>query len=115
MTGEGVVVVVPAELETGFLLAGVETVATASAGEAVEALDRMLEEGLPGVVAVYEPFLAEAPSERRGVYDASIAPVVVALPAGLEERGVESHCGRISAMLSRAVGYHITFGAEGPR
>lgn len=114
MTGEGVVVVVPAELETGFLLAGVETMTATSAGEAVESLDRLVEENLPGVVAVYEPYLAEAPPERRAVYDASMAPVVVPLPAGLEEQGVESHWARISAMLSRAVGYHITFGGEGP-
>lgn len=112
MTAEGVIVVIPPELETGFLLAGVETVAAGTAQEAIEALDHLMDESSSGVIAVYEPFFGQASSHRQAAYDASVSPVVVPMPAGLEERDDQSHRVRISAMLSRAVGYHITFGEE---
>lgn len=115
MTTTGVVVVVPPELETGFRLAGVETVGAETAGEATQALEGLMSEDRGGVIAVYEPYLTEIPVEERAVFEASTFPVVVPLPAGLEKRDEESHRARISAMLSRAVGYHITFGEESPR
>ncbi|GEM_PF-2205251 len=112
MTTQTVTVVIPPELEIGFRLAGVETVPATTPAEAVDALDRLFSESTGGVIAVYEPFLAETPSGRRAVYEASVSPVVVPLPAGLEEHDEESQRARISAMLSRAVGYHITFGED---
>lgn len=112
MTAESVIVVIPAELETGFRLAGVETVIAESAQDAGNALDRLLDESMRGVIAVYEPFLAQVSPEKLGAYEALVAPVVVPLPAGLEEHDEGSHQARISAMLSRAIGYHITFGEE---
>jgi vacuolar-type H+-ATPase subunit F/Vma7 len=115
MSGEGVVVVIPTELENGFQLAGVETVPAATAEDAIDQVERIVDESMRGVIAVYEPFLAGASPTRRAVFDASVSPVIVPLPAGLEERDEESHRVRISAMLSRAVGYHITFGEEIPR
>lgn len=113
MTGEGVAVVVPPELATGYRLAGVETVPAESAREALAALERLMSGGNLGVIAVYEPYLDEVPAEVLGAYTSRVEPVVVPLPAGLRVRDEESHRARISAMLSRAVGYHITFG-EGP-
>lgn len=115
MSVESIVVVIPAELETGFRLAGVETVAAATAQEAMETLERIMDESMRGVIAIYEPYLTEASSDRRAAFEASTSPVVVPLPAGLEEHDEQSHRIRISAMLSRAVGYHITFGEEIPR
>lgn len=112
MKAEGVIVVIPGELETGFRLAGVETLTAESAQDASEALDSLLDESIHGVIAVYEPFLAQVSPEKLGAYEALVAPVVVPLPAGLEERDEASHQARISAMLSRAIGYHITFGEE---
>ncbi|MEA1904143.1 MAG: V-type ATP synthase subunit F [Actinomycetota bacterium] len=112
MTARGVIAVVPPELETGFRLAGVETVAAGTAQEAVEGLEGLLAEETHGVIAVYEPFLDRASPASRATFEASLSPVVVPLPAGLEAHDEESHRVRISAMLSRAVGYHITFGEE---
>lgn len=116
MTTTGVLVVVPPELETGFLLAGVETVVAQTAEEAKDSLSDLMDQDRGGVVAVYEPFLAQVGDEERARLEASTFPVVVPLPAGLRTRGEdEGHRARISAMLSRAVGYHITFGEEGEK
>lgn len=112
MTDRALTVVIPPELEAGFGLAGVETVTAVDSGEALEALDRLVEEGTGGVIAVYEPYLVETAPERRAVYESSLAPIVMPLPPGLEARDQEAHRARISAMLGRAVGYHITFGEE---
>lgn len=112
MTQSGLVVVVPPELETGFRLAGVDTVPAGTAHEAARALLSLMSEDRGGVIAVYEPFLVEVPDEERNRLEASTVPVVIPLPAGLQTRDQESHRARISAMLSRAVGYHITFGEE---
>jgi vacuolar-type H+-ATPase subunit F/Vma7 len=113
VTDTGVVVVVPPELETGFRLAGTETIPAETAEDATAALEELLSEDRGGVIAVYEPFLDRVPEEDRVRLEASIFPVVVPLPPGLHTRDEESHRARISAMLSRAVGYHITFGEEG--
>jgi vacuolar-type H+-ATPase subunit F/Vma7 len=115
MNTAGVIVLVPPELETGFRLAGVEAITVSTAPEALETMERLTEAGTGGVIAVYEPFLAEMPDARRAAYEASTFPVVMPLPEGLERHDVESNRARISAMLSRAVGYHITFGEEGSR
>lgn len=115
MRAEGLVVVVPSELEPGFHLAGVETVVADAADEAVIRIDEIMADNPRGVVAVYEPYLDRLPPDRLGELAGRLEPVVVPLPAGLEARDEESHRARISAMLSRAVGYHITFGAEATR
>lgn len=115
MSAEGLVVVVPSELEAGFRLAGVETVVADGTEEALDRLEEVLAGRPRGVVAVYEPYLDQLPLDRLGDLSARMEPVVVPLPAGLEARDEESHRARISAMLSRAVGYHITFGEEAPR
>jgi vacuolar-type H+-ATPase subunit F/Vma7 len=113
VTNTGVIVVVPSELETGFRLAGADTMAAETAKEATAVLDSLMREDRGGVIAVYEPFLEEVPEDERIRFEASTFPVVVPLPPGLHTRDEESHRARISAMLSRAVGYHITFGEEG--
>lgn len=113
MSAEGLVVVVPSELEAGYRLAGVETVVADTADEALARLEPLLVG--KGVVAVYEPYLDRLPAERLGELAGRMEPVVVPLPAGLEARDEENHRARISAMLSRAVGYHITFGEETTR
>jgi vacuolar-type H+-ATPase subunit F/Vma7 len=115
VTDTGVIVVVPPELVSGFRLAGTETIAVETAEEATAALEGLVGEDRGGVIAVYETFLEEVPEEERVRFEASTFPVVVPLPPGLHSRDEESHRARISAMLSRAVGYHITFGEEGTR
>ena len=112
MTKPGMVIVVPPEVATGYRLAGVETVARETASEALAEMEDLLEQELHGVMAVYEPFLDQIPRDRRAAFEDLVSPAVVPLPAGLEAHDEESHRARIAAMLSRAVGYHITFGEE---
>lgn len=109
MTNTGLVVVVPPELEMGFRLAGVEAVGARGREEASQALAGILDDRGRALVAVYEPFLSAMPASERERLQSSPAPIVVPLPAGLEEHDEESHQARISAMLRKAVGYHITF------
>ena len=110
MTPSGVVFIVPSELETGFRLAGVETVGVETGEEAASSLRGLVAGGERALIAIYEPFLSALADPERSTVEASLAPVVVPLPAGLERHDEERHRARISEMLSRAVGYHITFG-----
>jgi hypothetical protein len=41
-----------------------------------------------------------------------LSPVVVALPAGLRDVSGETRLARITELLTRAVGYQITFGSR---
>ncbi|MGD2061227.1 MAG: V-type ATP synthase subunit F [Acidimicrobiia bacterium] len=112
MRASGMVFVVPSELDTGFGLAGVDTVVAESDDEAADSVREIVARGENALVAVYEPFLSALGDEERETLESSLEPVVVPLPAGLERHDEATHRARISAMLSRAVGYHITFGAR---
>lgn len=107
-----VVTVVPSELEPGFRLAGVETESAGNAEEAAAVVGRLLGEGMEGVVAVYEPYLLSFDPETAERSRDSLNPVVVALPAGLREVSGETRRARLADLLTRAVGYQITFGAR---
>lgn len=115
MSASGMVVVVPSDLEVGFGLAGVNTVGVETAEEAATALHDLISGGEQALIAIYEPFLAALPSRQREAAESSLDPVVVPVPAGIERPGEERHRARISEMLSRAVGYHITFGRGADR
>lgn len=108
----GALVLVPPELEAGFLLAGVRTVTVESPESAEQETERLLDKGEEGVVAVYGPYLEALDPRIRRRADRSLAPVVVPLPAGLGEVTESVRRARLSAMFGQAVGYHITFGAE---
>lgn len=109
------VVVVPPELEPGFRLAGMTVVAALSAAEAKAAVERFCAERTEGVIAIHEPFLEELPPEDVARFERSLRPVVVALPAGLHPPEGDARRARIADMLTRAVGYQVTFGGrEGP-
>ncbi|MGD2042986.1 MAG: V-type ATP synthase subunit F [Acidimicrobiia bacterium] len=112
MSLSGMVFVVPSELEVGFGLAGVETVSADSEDKAADAIRDLVAGERRALVAVYEPFLSALGEQEREALESSLEPVVVPLPAGLERYDEDTHRARISAMLSRAVGYHITFGAR---
>lgn len=108
-------VIVPPELESGFLLAGVSTIRVESSQRAEAETIGLLDAGEEGVVAVYGPHLETFDPRVRNRAERSLAPVVVPLPAGLGMVDEELRRARLSAMLGRAVGYHITFGAESER
>lgn len=113
MTAGGMVVVVPSELEAGFRLAGVQTVKADTGEEAETSVQELIARESGAVIGVYEPFLAAMSARERAAFESSLSPVVVPLPAGMDRHDEESHRARIAAMLSRAVGYHITFGEGG--
>lgn len=112
MTGASLTVVTPADLEPGFRLAGVAVRIAADAVETADAVADLIAEGERGVIAVYEPFLAGVDATRRGQWEASVSPVVVGLPSGLDVEPATGRRARLAGLLQRAVGYHITFGDE---
>lgn len=109
MTDVGLVVVVPAELEVGFRLAGVEAVGVHTDEEALDSLRGLMSTGRAALIAIHEPFLSSLATQEREAVESSLSPVVVPLPAAVERHDEERHQARIAAMLSRAVGYHTTF------
>lgn len=112
MSLSGMVVVVPTELEGGFALGGVDSVTADDAEGAADSVRELVATPRSALVAVYEPFLSALADDEREAIESSFEPVVVPLPAGLEQYDEETHRARISDMLSRAVGYHITFGSR---
>lgn len=112
MTETHLTVVSPPEMESGFRLAGVGVRVADDAGEAARVVDELVAGGERGVIAVYEPFLAGFDPVRRASWEASLAPVVIALPAGLGAEPIAGRRSRLAGLLQRAVGYHITFGEE---
>lgn len=104
------IVVTTPELETGYRLAGVATRATASTGEASEALRELIDAGAEGdVIAVHEPFYQELDARLRRRIDALASPLVVALPGGDESGAEGERRARLLRILWQAVGYEITF------
>lgn len=111
MTGSSrLVVVVPAEVEPGFRLAGATTLAAEGPDEAAATVDELLVQRERGIIAVYEPWLRRFPAGQRERLEQLVAPVVVGLPSGLEADAAALRRTRLAGMLRRAVGYHITFG-----
>lgn len=106
------VVVVPPELADGFRLAGVTTYRAQSAEETATIVERLIDDGERGVIAVYEPLLTALPTALREHLEYTLSPIVVGLPSGLEAQSGAVRRARLAGMLQRAVGYHITFGAE---
>jgi vacuolar-type H+-ATPase subunit F/Vma7 len=104
--------VVPAEVEAGFRLAGVETATANSDEEAATVVGRLIEEEMEGVVAVYEPFYESFPAGMAERTRASLSPVVIALPTGLRQVSGETRRARLADLLTRAVGYQVTFGSR---
>lgn len=113
MTVGAAIVVVPPELEAGFRLAGVATVTARTTEEAVASVERLAAERMEGVVAVYEPYLVDCPPAVSARFERSLTPVIVGLPAGLREPSGDIRRARIADMLTRAVGYQVTFGTKG--
>lgn len=103
------VVVTTPELAPGFRLAGVATEAVPSAAAAARAVAELVAAPDTAVVAVHEPFFAAFDPQARESLGMSLAPIVVALPAGAAAGG-ESRQERLAELLRRAIGYRIVFG-----
>ena len=112
MTTSHLIIVAPEELEAGFRLAGVDVRTAADGAAAAGEVGRLVAEGERGVIGVYEPFFTQFDARLRERLQQSVVPVVIAVPSGFAEVSGEARRARIAALLTRAVGYHITFGED---
>ncbi|NYF16577.1 vacuolar-type H+-ATPase subunit F/Vma7 [Microbacterium sp. AK009] len=108
------IVLTTPDIAPGYELAGAMVFPVSDAAEAWERLVALVdEEQERGVIAVHEPFHAGlSPSQRRR-FDESTEPLVVPLPSGEPGGGDEGRRDRLMQLLWQAVGYEITFDAEG--
>lgn len=109
-----VVVITTPQLATGYRLSGVATIPAANAGEAAAELRELVDgRGERGVIAMHEPYHSELDREMRRRFDETYEPLVVALPSGEGTPEDGGRRERFLKMLWQAVGYEITFDAEG--
>jgi vacuolar-type H+-ATPase subunit F/Vma7 len=102
------------ELAAGYRLAGVAAVEAASPAEAAAQLEALVHHE-DGVIAVHAPYFDALDRPLRRRLDALHAPLVVALPAGMTVEQAQDRREQLLEILRQAVGYEITFGAEGRR
>lgn len=108
------VVLTTPDLAPGYRLAGAAVSPVASCEEAASELLSLVDgRGEGGVIAIHEPFHAALDRDLRRRFDETTEPLVVPLPAGEPGVGDEGRRDRLMKMLWQAVGYEITFDAEG--
>lgn len=108
------IVLTTPELAPGYRLAGATTVSASSPQEAEATLRELVDEGGErGVIAVHEAYHARLDRELRRRFDESLKPLVVPLPEGEPVEAAGGRRERLLKMLWQAVGYEITFDAEG--
>ncbi len=113
MTTAHLTIVTPPELAAGFRLAGAGVHSVTDGTQAATAVQALIAQGERGVIGVYEPFFLQFDSGLRERLEQSVVPVVIAVPSGFAAKEGVTRRARIAALLSRAVGYHITFGEDG--
>lgn len=106
------IVVTTPDLVPGFQLAGVSTVAAGGSAEVEAFLRPMLAAGQPGVVAVDQALLDGLDEDLRRRLEEAVSPLVVALPAGSVADRVGDRRAKLTDLLRRVVGYHMTFRQE---
>jgi len=108
------VVLTTPELAPGYRLAGAATIPVASPeGAAAELRELVDTRGEKGVIAVHEPYHDRLDRKLRERFDETSEPLVVPLPSGEGAEGTGGRRGRLLQMLWQAVGYEISFDAEG--
>lgn len=108
------VVITTPDIAPGFQLAGVETFAVEDAGQAEAILRTCLAGGEASLIAVHQELWQALDARLRRQLDASASPVVMPIPGGTPTRPGAEHRQRIAELIRRAIGFHITFGGEGP-
>ena len=106
------VVITTTELGPGFRMAGVRTRAAGDGDEAVAMLREEMQHQETAVIALHAPYFDALDARERGVVDASLRPVVVALPPGDVVETADQRRAELAERLRRAVGYHITVHGE---
>lgn len=108
------IVLTTPDLAPGYRLAGATTVPITTTEEAATELVSLVDgRGEKGVIAIHEPFHSALDKELRRRFDEATEPLVVPLPAGEPGEGDGGRRERLMKMLWQAVGYEITFDAEG--
>ena len=111
---ERLIVLTTPDLAPGYRLAGAATVPVKTREEAAAELLSLVDgRGERGVIAIHEPFHSVLDRELRRRFDETTEPLVVPLPAGEAGEGDGGRRERLMKMLWQAVGYEITFDAEG--
>ena len=111
---ERLIVLTTPDLAPGYRLAGAATVPVTTREEAATELLSLVDgRGERGVIAVHEPFHSTLDRELRRRFDETTEPLVVPLPVGEPGEGDGGRRERLMKMLWQAVGYEITFDAEG--
>jgi V/A-type H+-transporting ATPase subunit F len=105
-------VITTSDLAPGFQLAGVETFAVESIGEAEATLRKLLTEGEASLVVVRRALLQAMDVRLQRQAEASYQPVVMPIPGAMPVLARGEHRRYIAALIRRAIGFQITFGTE---
>ncbi|MEA3336632.1 MAG: V-type ATP synthase subunit F [Chloroflexota bacterium] len=106
-------VITTTDLAPGFSLTGAHVLAASDLTEAEQLLRRQMAEAPDGIIAYHEHYYAGLSADLREQIEREYRPLVVVLPDGLPARGEISRRQLLSEMLSRVIGYSISFRAEG--
>jgi len=99
-------------LITGFQLAGIDAYGAEDVETAQELIDKWLNAGEVGLLAIDDGLLAHMDAAFLKRLDASENLPYLAIPGGQPLGPEASQRHRIAAMIRRAIGFHITFKGE---
>ena len=96
-------------LVTGFQLAGVNAYGAEDVESAQELIDKWLDAGEVGLLAIDDGLLAHMDATFLRRLDAYENLPYLAIPGGRELGAEASRRHRIAALIRQAIGFHITF------
>lgn len=100
------------DLAPGFQLAGAETFSVQSAVEAEKVLRRLVKEGGASLIIVCQDLLEDIDPRFRHQIETTYPPIVVGISGRIRAATREERLRQISELVSRAIGFHVTFGPE---
>lgn len=77
------------------------------------ALERLMDEGEAGIIAMDAPYFSALDDEMRRRIEKRVKPVIVSLPVGTEGSPPERRSRQIAELIRRAVGIRIAFREQG--
>ena len=105
-------VITTPDTATGFQLAGAETFSVDNPDQAEQILTRLLEGQEASLIVIRQDLLQAVSSRLQRRAEASYQPVVMAIPGVGPAIQANDRRQHISELIRRAIGFHITFGAE---